>query len=145
MWINSTDINNRWTSADNAPSSHVVDARIVDAETLVRWEFPDIDDRLAEDGAEPLLERVRFVVTQMVLRVLRNPEGVRSRTSQTGPFSETTTIGGDDPGSPWMTAEERSMLSRSPGSPRPSAFSVDLAPATAMSQFVAGGGPWYTP
>lgn len=140
-WVSQIDIEERWGSSVELPHFSVVAARIHDAELLVRYEFPTIDARIGEgdDVDEVLLGNVRFVVAQMVLRVLRNPDAIRSRTEQTGPFSGTATYGGDDPGSPWMTDAERNMLSGLPGAPHAKAFVIDPT-ATQTAAASLGGG-----
>ncbi len=55
------------------------------ASALVRSQFPDVDQQIADGLLDA--EVVALAVTNMVLRVLRNPSGLRSQTI--GPFSFT--------------------------------------------------------
>lgn len=55
------------------------------ASALVRSQFPDVDEQIASGLLDP--DVVALAVTNMVLRVLRNPSGLRSQTI--GPFSYT--------------------------------------------------------
>lgn len=135
-WITPDDVANRWIGGD-LPDADIIAELIADTEVVVRDEFPDIDIRIA--ASPGLLDKVRFVARQMVIRVLQNPDGVRSRTSQTGPYSDTTTMGGDDPGSPWLTEKERAMLS---GQRAPRAFSIDMTAGQTPSRGLGGGSRW---
>jgi hypothetical protein len=78
------------------------------ASKLVRQRFPLIDTNIAAGRLDP--EVVGLAVVNMVLRVLRNPRGLRAST--TGPFSvtyDTTTAAGqlaisaDEIGTIWVT------------------------------------------
>lgn len=82
---------------------------------------PHLPGRVA---ASPALAAVATdVVVDMVLRVLRNPEGLRTASETTGPITNSLTYGGDDPGALYVTAEEKRMLSIRPRR-RQQAFSV---------------------
>jgi len=83
----------------------------------------------ADPITEPdLLDNVKDVVTSMVQRVFRNPEGVRTRQETTGPFSGSVTLGGDQPGELWITDDELSRLVLAGSSP--GAFTIDTIPVT---------------
>lgn len=82
------------------------------AERKLRSDLPDLVSRLAEDPPLPdLADNVTDVVVAMVSRVLRNPEGVRSRQESEGPFAVSTTFGGDTPGGLYVTDDELALLS----------------------------------
>lgn len=129
-WTRTVDIVSRW-AGDNVPQDlPLLEQLIADAEEIIRFEYPDIDGRV-DDGAsgivpeDPLpIDRVRLVVARMVIRHLRNPEGVRQVTETTGPFSENRTYAGDLPGQLLLTDDERRMLGYTPGAPKQRAFTV---------------------
>jgi hypothetical protein len=134
--VTADDVISRWVGS-NPPDLVAVGAFIEDASTLVRFEFPDIEARIdadLDDGGVPS-EQVRLVIVRVVLRALRNPDNVRSRSD--GPFS--TTYAGDNPGDLWLTDDERAMLSgqrRTGGR----AFTVDPTPAGAGTGWLTPGG-----
>jgi hypothetical protein len=109
------------------------------AERLLRAKVPSLQARVdADPVTEPdLLGNVKDVVTAMVQRVFRNPEGIRQRQETTGPFTGSVTFGGDQPGSLWVTDAELSMISPS-GSNR-GAFTIDTIPVTSPFS------PYYVP
>lgn len=123
-WADPQDVLSRWVG-DNPPTdAYLVAGWIADAETLIRHEVPLVDERIA-DGTLPW-ERVRFVVVSAVLRVLRNPGGIRSRQEATGPFTTGVTYSGDDPGSLHLTDQERGMLGGGTRGRR--AFTINTVP-----------------
>lgn len=77
-WTSVDDVLLRWTGADVPTNEILVAVLIDDAELLIDTQYPGIDDRSGDD--DKLLNRVRYVVSQMVMRCLRNPDGVRSMT-----------------------------------------------------------------
>ncbi len=120
-WTEVDDVEARWVSSDeHRASTATIQAWIDDAETVIRYEFPDIEDRIeAEDDPLPV-ERVKLVVCSMVRMVLSNPDNARSIT--TGPFGKT--FAGDTPGGLWLTDDERGLLSASETQPG-GAFAID--------------------
>jgi len=74
------------------------------------------------------LGNIQDVVTAMVQRVFRNPEGVRQRQETTGPFTGSVTYGGDQPGSLWVSDAELGMIS--PAGTNRGAFTIDTIPVT---------------
>jgi len=81
------------------------------AERMLRKRIPSLEARMALDPPETdLLETVQDVVSNMVQRVFRNPEGTRTSQSTTGPFSQSVTYGGDQPGYLWLTDDEADSL-----------------------------------
>lgn len=127
MWVTSEDIRRRWLGSTEFPSLTVVQEWIGDAEALILFEFPDIQQRIDDD--ELPLRQVRLVVAQMVLRVLRNPDNLKAKQQTSGPFSEGGTYAGDNPGSVYLTDDERAMLGSSPGTGQ-KAFTINGTPAT---------------
>jgi hypothetical protein len=139
-WTTAAEVVAAWIG-DDAPTDLVkVDIWVGRAERLVRATIPGIADRIAADPVvEPdLLDNVKDVVTSMVQRVFRNPEGVRTRQESTGPFSGSVTLGGDQPGELWLTGDEKARLSLA-GSGG-GAFSIDMIPTTSpFSPFYVAG------
>lgn len=124
-WVEPEDIVARWVG-DNAPDELTLIPLIQDAEVIIRYNFPTIDERLAEE--EPTLaERIEFVVSRMVIRAVRNPEGLRSIQDGAGPFQTTRTFGGAEPGTLWLTDEEHDLLAASDATrvARGRAFAID--------------------
>ena len=138
-WTSSADIIGAWIGSDAPDDAEKVDNWIGKAERLLRSKVPTLAGRLEEvPAAEPdLLGNVGDVVTAMVQRVFRNPEGVRQRQEGTGPFTGSVTYGGDQPGALWVTDAELALISPT-GSNR-GAFTVDTIPVTSpFSQHYTG-------
>ena len=133
-WATPTDVIARWIG-ENAPTEAVATTWITDAETLIRFEYPDLQTRI-DDGAVTL-DRVVLVVTRMVIRALRNPDN--ARTQQTGPFG--TTYAGDNPGGLVLTDDDRRVLGAVAGTSG-QAFTIDTTPAATRTQ---ADGYWSTP
>ncbi|MDQ5860709.1 MAG: hypothetical protein M3536_00405 [Actinomycetota bacterium] len=129
-WTTATEVTAAWIGLDAPTSTALVDTWIGKAERLLRAKAPTLTARLAATPAtEPdLLGNVKDVVTAMVQRVFRNPEGVRQRQEGTGPFTGSVTYGGDQPGALWVTDAEMALISPT-GSNR-GAFTVDTIPVT---------------
>lgn len=129
-WTRPFDVTSRWAGDGKPDDQTLLEQLIADAEEIIRFEYPDIADRIddGESGIEPEdplpIDRVRLVVSRMVTRHLRNPAGVRQVTETTGPFSENRTFAGDLPGQLLLTDEERRMLGYVPGAPKQRAFTV---------------------
>lgn len=129
-WTTAAEVVAAWIG-DDAPTDLVkVDLWVGRAERLLRSRVPGLGGRVAaEPVVEPdLLDNVKDVVTSMVQRVFRNPEGVRTRQESTGPFSGSITLGGDQPGELWLTDDEKARLTLSGGSR--GAFTIDMFPST---------------
>lgn len=107
-WVEPADVLARWVGG-NPPDEESLAPLIADAEVIIRFNFPTIDERLDAEE-ENLLERLEFVVSRMVIRAVRNPEGLRSIQDGAGPFQTTRTFGGDEPGSLWLLEEEYDFL-----------------------------------
>lgn len=121
-WATFEDVVTRWVGAGEPTDEALVEAIIADAEQVILAQYPAIQDRI---DAETLpLERVTFVVTQMVSRVLRNPEGLSSWQQQTGPFGQSRVFGTENVGI-YLTDNELKMLSPNR---KGKAFEVNLAP-----------------
>lgn len=134
MWAMPQDITDAWIGPDAPDDDALIDRWIGRAERLIRREIPGIVARI-DGGAEPdLKDTVVDVVTAMVTRVFRNPEGYRtvSDSSSTGPFSGQTarTFGGDQPGELYLTEAERaSLVAPDAASKAGKAYSLRMATA----------------
>ena len=129
-WTSAVEVVAAWIGDDAPTDLAKVDLWIGRAERLLRSRVSGLAPRVAADPlVEPdLLDNVKDVVTSMVQRVFRNPEGVRTRQETTGPFSGSVTLGGDQPGELWITDDELARLSLA-GSNR-GAFTIDTIPVT---------------
>lgn len=137
-WTIPADVTGAWIG-EGAPSDDAkLQTWIGKAEREVRRQVPDIEARIASEGAlsppsTDLLDAMKDVVVAMVTRIFRNPEGVRQRTDTTGPFGGSIMYGGDTPGVLSMTDDElNSLRALKDGG----AFSVDMIPST--SPFYVG-------
>lgn len=127
-WTTVEHVRRRWVGAPPPPADEILARWVSDAEVLVAAASPDIDERIAVD--DTLLDRVRLVVSRMVIRSLKNPNSLRSTTQQAGPFSITSTVGGDDPGGLWLSDDDRQLLARA-SRRGPRAFTIDPTPPDA--------------
>lgn len=137
-WTTAQDVLNSWIGGDAPTDLAKVDAWIGKAERLIRREVPDIQARIdAEAPSTELLDTTKDVVAAAVTRVFRNPEGRRSMSVGTGPFSENVTFGGDQPGGLFLTDDELSSLQGFKAGQR--AFTIDMIPSTSPYS------PFYAP
>jgi len=123
-WATPKDVRDRWLGPGDLPATDgQITTLIDDAEDTIRRAFPDIQQRI-DDGDLPL-ERVVKVVCRMVIRHIRNPEGIRSTQQGAGPFQVSRTYGGDEPGA--LHLSDQDMAELAPGR-RGRAFSIDTTP-----------------
>jgi hypothetical protein len=128
-WTTFSDVIDRWVGTGAPTDETLVEALLADAETVIRSEFPRIQERI--DGATLSVDTVRFVTARMVTRVLRNPENLSYHQQNTGPFGQARNFGnGTDI---WLTDDERKLLTPNA---RGKAFSVNLAPDATTGEFV---------
>lgn len=134
-WTVPDDVKDAWIGP-GAPTDDVLIKNWIDrAERLIRRQVKDLQERIDAEADEvpprtDLLDTARDVTVAMVIRVFRNPEGIRqtNQTTTTGPFSDTKmqTYGGDVPGGLGLTGDELAALQGvSEG-----AFTIDLIPAS---------------
>lgn len=125
-WTTATEVIAAWIGVDAPTDTVLVGVWIDKAERLLRNKVPTLTARI---GTEPDLQgNIKDVVTAMVHRVFRNPEGVRQRQEGSGPFTGSVTYGGDQPGALWVTDEELALVS--PVGSNRGAFTVDTIPVT---------------
>ena len=138
-WTTPAEVTAAWIGGDAPTDAALVGVWVDKAERLLRAKVPTLAGRVVADPVvEPdLLGNVKDVVTAMVQRVFRNPDGIRTRQDSTGPFSGSVTYGGDQPGSLWVTDAELSMIS--PAGSNRGAFSIDTIPVTSPFS------PFYVP
>lgn len=94
-----------------------IQALIERAESMIRLQGYDTET-LNPDA-------VKIVTSNLVKRVLNNPDSIRQETESTGPSSRSVTYAGAMPGEMILTQEEKAILT---GKRRRGAFSVNLAP-----------------
>ncbi len=108
-WTSFEDVIARWVGPGAPTDEDLVDALILDAEAIIKAEYPLIQTRI--DDEELPLDLVKMVVVRMVSRVLRNPDSVSYWQQQTGPFGQARNFG--DNTDIWMTENEKTMLAPS--------------------------------
>lgn len=125
LWVTVDDVKDRWVIGDFPGTDAQIEKKIDDAEDIVLSRFPEIQGRI-DSGALRESTVVR-VVAGMVVRFFRNPEGLRTTGTTTGPFSETSSVtyGGDEPGELYLTDKDIADLS---GITRRRAFTVPTYP-----------------
>lgn len=127
-WTTAAEVVAAWIGDDAPSDTAKVTAWVGKAERLLRSKMPGLGERIAVlPVVEPdLLDNVKDVVTAMVQRVFRNPEGVRQRQEGSGPFTGSVTYGGDLPGALYATDEELASLTLASRKRR--AFTIDMIP-----------------
>lgn len=129
QWTAPEDVTARWIGDDAIPADNTkLTTLLEDVEDAILGEFPDIQARITA-GALPLA-RVKRVAARVVIRHLRNPDGLRQAQEQTGPFGSQVMYGGAEPGALALTDEDRAELS---GASVSRAFTIDTTPATAAT------------
>lgn len=132
-WALPQDVIDAWIG-DDAPSDIAKLALWIGrAERLVRSSVKSLQARLdAEVGLDPpstdLLDTTRDVVVEMVSRVFRNPKGIRQANVTTGPYTESQTFGGEQPGQLMVTADELAQLTGAGSGQR--AYTVSMIPTS---------------
>lgn len=127
-WTVAQDVIDAWIGSDAPTDLTKVQLWIGRAERLIRNAIPGIQTRI-DDGEEDLLDNVIAVVTSMLERKFRNPEGTRQVSTTTGPFSEQRTYSGNEPGGLTILDSELALLS-GPMASGQRAFTVDMIPVT---------------
>lgn len=114
MWTTIDEVHARWLDGDIPASDDVLWTLIRDAEDALTVAIPGLPDRVT--SGEIPAERVSRIVSRMLIRLLRNPTGVRTVQETTGQFSGTTTFAGDSLGEIQVTdADRRELLGKSVG------------------------------
>ncbi|WP_104128009.1 Gp19/Gp15/Gp42 family protein [Cryobacterium sp. Y57] len=126
-WTTAQNVINAWIGDDDPTDTALIATWIDKAEREIRFKVPGIQARITAAEVD-LLENAIDVVTAMVIRKFNNPQGIRTANTATGPFSESRTFGGDDPGELVMLANELAKLTANASDRR--AFGVNLIPTT---------------
>lgn len=108
-YATTADVAARWRPLSAAEST-VAAALLADASAILRARAPSIDDRLTEATLDPALPR--SVAVQMVLRVLRNPDGLVSEQIDDYGIRRADSAAG----SLTVTDDELALLTEAPGS-----------------------------
>lgn len=107
--VKADDVTARWPSSEAPPlDDGQIDTLIGDAEDLIERQFPDVPARVAS-GAIPR-RRITRVIARMLIRLMRNPEGVRTVQQAGQSYSGSVTYGGDHPGELYLTDEDKRDL-----------------------------------
>lgn len=128
-WATFEDVTARWIGSGAPTDEALVGALIADAEAVILSEYPAIQGRI--DAGKLSEAVVRMVVCRMVMRLLRNPEGLTYWQQTTGPFGQGRSFDSKDI---FLTADEEEMLAPKK---RGKAFEVDLAPQAVPGYMVA--------
>lgn len=140
-WTTAQDVLDAWIGEGAPESIASIETWIGKAEREIRSRVPSLVGRIAAEVADPaggtdLRETAKDVTVAMVIRVFRNPEGIRqtNTTTTTGPFSDTEsrTYAAGVPGGLGLTDDELTKLQGDRGG----AFSIDMIPST--SPFYVG-------
>lgn len=131
-WTTVTDVIGSWIGDDAPTDTAKVELWIGRAERVLRRKVHGLEARIDLPELD-LLETVQDVVSNMVQRVFRNPEGVRQRNETTGPFTGSVTFGGDQPGALWVTDDELAALTGAVSAG--GAFMVDTLPPDAGAAY----------
>lgn len=107
-WVEPNDIIDGWIGPDVPDDEDKLDVWIERAEDMLLERVPNIEARIA--ALTLPMVRVERVVSAMVTRVFRNPKGERTRSSTTGPHSDSVTFGGDNPGELVLLPSELASL-----------------------------------
>ncbi|WGW12748.1 Gp19/Gp15/Gp42 family protein [Saxibacter everestensis] len=108
-WAEPGDVKARWIGGDPLPvTDQQLTTLIEDAEDVILGEFPTMNTLVPDTVPK---NRVVRVIARMVIRVIRNPEGIRQVQETTGPYSQSETYGGDNPGELYLTDADRRDLS----------------------------------
>ncbi len=139
LWTEPSDVIDRWLNGEIPATDAQIETFLGDAEDTILREYPDIPDRLAATPATITLVRIKKVAARMVIRYLRNPEGLRTFVETTGPFTENATVAVGRPGEIYLTDEDRADLA-TPEAHSGRAFQVDMTP----QNYVGASTDWTT-
>ena len=103
------DVTSRWRPLTAAETT-VAGALLADASAILRARVPRLDDRVDDDTLDAALPR--SVCVQMVLRVLRNPDGLISEQIDDYGIRRADSAAG----SLHVTSDELALLTEAPGS-----------------------------
>lgn len=131
-WATPEDVEVRWLLEEEIPATpEQLEALIEDAEDTILGRVPTVPQRLAS-GQLPMVRLVKITVA-LVIERLKNPRGTRQMNSTAGMFTESETLGGDNPGAMVLSAEQIRELA---GVGKRAAFTVNTVPTS----WVGGAG-----
>ena len=123
-WATPADVEARWLLDEDIPATvEQLLALIDDAEDTIVARVPDVPQRLAS-GQLPKGRVVKITVA-LVIERLKNPRGTRQMNSTAGPYTESETFGGNNPGAMTLTDEQIRELT---GGSKRAAFTVNTIP-----------------
>lgn len=125
-WATPADVEARWLLEEEIPATpEQLEALILDAEDTIVARVPDVPQRI---GTEQLpLARVVKITVALVIERLKNPRGTRQMNSTAGPYTESETFGGNNPGVMVLTDEQVRELT---GARTRAAFVVNTVPTS---------------
>lgn len=133
-WATPADVEARWLLEEEIPATpEQLAALIDDAEDTIVARVPDVPQRI---GSEQLpLARVVKITVALVIERLKNPRGTRQMNSTAGPYTESETFGGNNPGVMVLTDEQIRELT---GVRARAAFVVNTVPTSWSGGFGHG-------
>ena len=137
IWTEVDNVKSRWLDGAVPATDAQIETLLGDAEDAILAAFPSMPERV--DAEEIPLARVRKIAARMVIRVLRNPGGKRVHQETAGPFQESTTFGGNEPGEVYLSDDDRAELA---GTARGGAFMIDTLPSYAVDGYFPSLPDW---
>lgn len=105
------EVTGRWVQDVDIPASEATLLKLIaDAEDTIETEIPGIGAKVAQNDQQYPQARFYKIVARIVLRQLRNVEGLRTVQESTGAFGGSVTYGGDEPGEMYVTARDLAEL-----------------------------------
>lgn len=139
-WTQPSDVRDRWIGElPQGVEDQYVATAIEDVEDQLIVMAPELVDQF---GGPIPLARVKRVVANVIVRHLRNPEGVRVRSEATGPATASVTFSGDDPGALMVTADDIEFLRGRRGGDK--AYGISMIPPGADKPWRLPPDPWTT-
>lgn len=123
-----TDVQVRLMRSLTSEEAALATVLLAEASAQLRLKVASVDDRIGDRSLDPAI--VKGVIARAVLRVLRNPEGVKQLQKSTGPYAETRTADSAvSSGLLSFSAEDLALVEALPsGSGIPGAGTVRLGP-----------------
>ena len=107
MYTNINDIKKRWIATTPICEDKQIEIYIQDAEQLIFLEYPQAQEQIVQPA---YLQRFITAVSQMVIRVLQNPDKIRQMQESAGSFSGGITYGTETLKGMEITKKERVLL-----------------------------------
>lgn len=117
-------VRSRMVTQDEVIEDEVISTLIEDAEMFIEMDFDltKVDPKM-----------LTYVTARMILRFLRNPDGIRQEQESTGPSSISRTYAGDKLGELYLTSGEKSLLAGK--SPKRRAYTIDPLAGKQVPEF----------